>query len=68
MVAGIRSRSYQYSTNAQIVSMKLIVILVIFCQTGHRNNSKFFLSLIALYFNFFTAKVDAITLPNQMYL
>ena len=66
MVSSVGSGSSRYSTNAQIVSMKLIAILVILCRTAHRNNSNFFPLLIALYFYSSGARVDAITLLNHL--
>lgn len=66
MVSSVGPRSYQYSINAQIMSMKLIDILVILCRTAHRNNSNFLLLLIALYFYSSGARVDAITLFNHL--
>lgn len=65
MVSSVGPESYQYSINAQIVSMKLIAILVILCQTAHQNNSNFFPLPIAFYFYSFGARVDAITLFNH---
>lgn len=65
MVVSVGPRSAQYSTNTHLISMKLIAILVIFCQSAHWNNSNYLPLLIALYFYFSGARVDAITFLNH---
>lgn len=49
-----------------IISMKVIAVLVILCRSAHRNNSNYFLLLVALYLYSAGAKVDAITLLNHL--
>ena len=57
--------SSQYSSNTHIISMKLVAFLVIFCQSAQQNNSNYIPLLIALYFYFSRARVDAITFLNH---
>lgn len=54
------------SSDLHVVSMKLVTILVILCRLAHCNNSHFLPLLIALYLYSAGARVDAITLLNQM--
>lgn len=65
LVVRVGPESSRYSSNAHIVSMKLVAILVILCRSAHRNNSNYIPLLIALYFYSSGARVDAITLLNQ---
>lgn len=60
--------SSRYSPNTYIISMKLVVILVILCQSAYWNNSNYIPLFIALYFYSFGAKVDAIIFLNDFSL
>lgn len=66
MIYAVGPGSHRYSTNAHIINMKLVAILVILCRSAHRNNSNFSPLLIALYFYSSGARVDAITLLNHL--
>lgn len=66
LMFGIRPTSYSssFSSDPYLFSMKIVVVLVILCQSAHQNNSNYFLLLIALYIYSASAKIDAITLFN----
>lgn len=59
------SYSSQSLTYLQLVSMKIVAILVIFCQSAHRNDSNYILLMIALYMYSASAYVDVINLFNH---
>ena len=60
---GPTSRS---AMTSQLVSMKLVAILIILCRSAHRNNSNYIPLLIALYLYLAGARIDAITLLNHL--
>lgn len=51
---------------SQLVSIKLVAILVILCKLTYRNNSNYVPLLIALYLYLASARIDAITLFNHL--
>lgn len=56
------------SSSLHAVTMKLVRILVILCQSAHQNNSNYLPLLVALYMYSAGARVDAITLLNHLSL
>lgn len=69
MSVGPSSRQTLSASNAnysQLISMKIVAILVILCRSAHRNNSNYVPLLIALYMYSAGARVDAITLLNHL--
>ena len=68
MVYGVRPTSCLWCrlSSLHLVSMKLIAVLIILCHLAHRNNSNYLPLLIGLYLYSAGAKVDAITLLNQL--
>lgn len=71
MIMSVGPSSWQIlsASNAnysQLVSMKIVAILVIFCRSAHWNNSNYVPLLIALYMYSARARVDAITLLNHL--
>lgn len=49
-----------------LVSVKFVVIFIIFCKFAHQNNSNYILLLVIIYLYFAGARVDAITLFNYL--
>lgn len=60
------SYSSQNSTCLQLVSMKIVAILIIFYQSVHQNNSNYIPLLIAFHMYSASAHVDTITLFNYL--
>lgn len=60
------SYSSQSSAYLQLVSIKIVAILVIPCRSAHRNNNNYIPLLIALYMYSAGTRVDAITLFNHL--
>lgn len=60
------SYSSQSLAYLQLVSMKIVAILVILCRSAHRNNSNYIPLLIALYMYSAGARDDASTLLNHL--
>lgn len=54
------------TSDSNIISMKLVAILVILYRSVHRNNSNYLLSFIALYVYSAGARTDAIILLNYL--
>lgn len=68
MIFSVGPFNSSQTSNLHVVAMKLVAILVILCYFPHRNNSSYVLLLIALYLYSAGARVDAITLLNNLEL
>lgn len=64
-VESVRPTSRSALTS-QLISIKLVAILVILYKSAHQNNSNNILFLIALYFYSADAKIDAIIFLNHL--
>ena len=60
---GPTSRS---TMTSQLVSIKLVAILIILCRLAHWNNNNYIPFLIALYLYLVGARIDSITLLNYL--
>lgn len=65
MVLNVGLTTSSCLSSSNVLSIKLVAILVILCQSAHQNNSNYFLLLVALYMYFSSVRVDAITLLNH---
>lgn len=66
MVLSVGPTTSSRFSSSNVLSMKLVAILVILCRFAHRNNSNYFPLLVALYMYSSGARVDAITLLNPL--
>lgn len=51
---------------SNIISIKVVIVLVILYQLAYKNNSNYFHLLVALYLYLANIKVDSITLLNYL--